>query len=255
MREFWVKDTVTIPIGRLGENESTVIIFDVKDYEQLFGVGVFELLHQRKGDVQPYPCVIQHVNDTVRWVVKDADVSVQGYGRCELIYVVNDVIAKSEIFTTVTGEALLGGTEPPEPYEDWVQSVLEAGAAAQASAAAASISADNASTSEQNASQSEQNAAASETAAEQAKDTALAALEAFHTPTASAVTLAPNEEAYAEYNGQDFVFGIPKGETGDCNFATFEIDPATGILSATYTTQSEDLIFNLNNGYLEVEIA
>ena len=46
-----------------------------------------------------------------------------------------------------------------------------------------------------------------------------------------------------------------KGDPGDCNFATFEIDPTTGILSATYTTNNSDLVFSINgNGYLEVAI-
>ena len=45
------------------------------------------------------------------------------------------------------------------------------------------------------------------------------------------------------------------GKDGNCNFATFEIDPTTGILSATYTTDDSGISFEINSAkHLEVVI-
>lgn len=120
-----------IPIGRLGENEATKVVFDVSEYAA-FGSGTFSLLHQRTGDQAPYPCVIAQNGSTVEWEISSADCAVEGYGKCELIFTAGETIAKSKIFVTVTGSALTAGAEPPEPWEDWVQRVLDAGAEVEA---------------------------------------------------------------------------------------------------------------------------
>ena len=54
----------------------------------------------------------------------------------------------------------------------------------------------------------------------------------------------------------DFAFHNIKGEPGDCNFATFDIDE-NGHLIATWTQNpAEDIVFSLNNnGHIEVTIA
>lgn len=154
-----------IPIGRLGENEATTVIFNVRCYRETFGNGTFSLLHKRSGDAQPYACVITADDDTVTWVVKDTDVAVQGYGRCELVYTVGDTVAKSVLYSTLVGEALTGGAEPPEPWEDWVQRVLEAGAAAVEAAASAGTSAESAGASAETATEKASDAAQSASAA------------------------------------------------------------------------------------------
>lgn len=132
MRTVNVKKGRVIPLGRLGESEATVVVFDVKCWAETFGMGSFELLNQRPGDGAAYPCVIEQDGETVRWEVQSADVARSGYGKCELIYRAGGAIVKSEIWSTVVGAALIGGAEPPEPWEDWVDRVLQAGAAAQA---------------------------------------------------------------------------------------------------------------------------
>lgn len=132
MRTVNVKKGRVIPLGRLGESEATVVVFDVKCWAETFGTGSFELLNQRPGDGAAYPCVIEQDGETVRWEVQSADVARSGYGKTELIYRAGGVIAKSEIWSTVVGAALIGGAEPPEPWEDWVDRVLQAGEDAQA---------------------------------------------------------------------------------------------------------------------------
>lgn len=131
MRTVNVKKGRIIPLGRLGESEATRVVFDVKCWVKTFGAGSFELLSQRPDDSAAYPCVIEQDAENVRWDVQSADVACSGYGKLELIYRAGGTVAKSEIYSTVIGAALIGGAEPPEPWEDWVERVLAAGAAAQ----------------------------------------------------------------------------------------------------------------------------
>lgn len=133
MRTVNAKCGSVIPLGRLGENEATVVVFDITNWVSTFGDGgVFSLLNVRsETENTAYPCDIDRVGNEVRWEVKSADVANVGYGKCELVYMVGDTIAKSEVFTTVVGKALTGGGEVPEPWEDWVERVLQAGADAQ----------------------------------------------------------------------------------------------------------------------------
>lgn len=116
-----------VPLGRLGENEATLVVFDVAGWESLYGHGVFSLLNMRNGDPAAYPVVIQQEGNKVMWEVKSGDVAKVGYGKCELVYTVNNTIAKSVIYTTTVGNALSGGGDVPEPWEDWVARVLQVG--------------------------------------------------------------------------------------------------------------------------------
>lgn len=133
MRTVNAKCGSVIPLGRLGENEATVVVFDIAEWLTTFGDGgTFSLLNIRnESDTTAYPCFVTRDGNKVNWEIKSADVAIVGYGKCELIYTVNNTIAKSEVFTTVVGKALTGGGEVPEPWEDWVERVLQAGADAQ----------------------------------------------------------------------------------------------------------------------------
>lgn len=115
-----------IPLGRLGENEVTAVVFDVSKDAEIFGEFTVSLVNKRKCDEEAYPCVITREGDLVTWIVKQPDLQYEGYGKCELIFYQEDKIAKSDIWTTVVGTALTDGGEVPEPWEDWVQRVLQA---------------------------------------------------------------------------------------------------------------------------------
>ena len=62
------------------------------------------------------------------WKVAAADVAHEGWGYIQLIYVVDDVIAKSLVWETRIAPSLDNSEEPPEPYQAWVDEVLEAAA-------------------------------------------------------------------------------------------------------------------------------
>ena len=86
-----------------------------------------QLIHQRNGDSEPYPCVVERNGSTVTWDITNADTAVAGRGRAELQYFVGDAQVKSETYATYVERALSpAGDTPPEPHEAWVDNVLEA---------------------------------------------------------------------------------------------------------------------------------
>lgn len=142
MRKIYVEKGKTIPIGRLGENEATAVIFDVSSWN--IPGGTFTVLHRKHGSENAYPVAVEADGTTVTWTVRSADLTEEGYGEAEMVCTHDETIMKSELYTTRTGKVLDGTAEPPEPWEDWVSSVLKAGAdattaktQAQASATAA----------------------------------------------------------------------------------------------------------------------
>lgn len=126
MREVKVKSSSEIQLGRRGENLATRVIFNVGDWLSEPS-GSVQLIHQRPGDEQPYPCAITADGDTVIWDILSADVAIPGRGRAELQYLRGDVCVKSSIFITNTADSLdKAGEVPPDPHKSWVQQVLEA---------------------------------------------------------------------------------------------------------------------------------
>lgn len=115
-----------IYLGKQGENLARMVCFDeIANWKKVFGEGRCELLHQRNGDPAPYPVVIEVQNDKICWKVTTPDTALAGEGKCELHYIVNDVVVKSKIWTTTVTEALgEGKMEAPEAQQAWVDQVL-----------------------------------------------------------------------------------------------------------------------------------
>ena len=137
--------TGTLDIGHQGENLATRVVFPAKEWRTLFGNnGTFQLLAQRKNDESPYPVVLTIDGDNIYWDITSSDTATVGLGKCELQYYLGEILAKSEIWVTKTSEALGEAGEAPEPYQSWVDEVLEAGSIAELSAISAQHSADDA---------------------------------------------------------------------------------------------------------------
>ena len=116
-----------VEIGRQGENDVTEVVFDFADWQESFGDGTVQLLAMRQGDGAPYPVNISIDGSTASWLVSNADTAMQGLGKVQYLYIVNEQVAKTAIFNTIVGKSLDDGTEdPPEPYQSWVDEVLEA---------------------------------------------------------------------------------------------------------------------------------
>ena len=173
MKEVFAIPGKDIFLGRIGENKATCIVFDISEWQKTYGDGIAHLLHQRNGDKQPYPCVLEQVEGKAVWCVTNADVAIAGRGRLELQYRVDETNVKSETFATVTERGLGAASEtPPDPYQSWVDSVLEAATEAFENAQDAEASAQDAEASAGAAKDSATNAANHAAAAQEYKSQA-----------------------------------------------------------------------------------
>lgn len=96
-------------------------------------------------------------------------------------------------------------------------------------------------------------------AAETAQGKAEDAQEAIENLSVSAETLPPDQEATVEKTVSpdgvvSLAFGIPQGKTGSVMYATFSIDPETGLLTMTTPDGYTGPVFSIVNGFLEVSI-
>lgn len=141
-------------IGRLGENDHTVVQFDLSSYLDDYPNATATLLNLRPGDTLAYPVESAVVEDrTLSWTVQSADVAYAGIGRCELVLTQDSVIVKSVIYVTETLEALDGSGDPPSPWQSWLEQFQELVEAASSSAEAAAASAEDAAASAEQAAQ------------------------------------------------------------------------------------------------------
>lgn len=115
-------------LGKQGENLARIVYFEEHAlWEKEFGEGKCELLHQRSGDTAPYPVKLEKENGKCCWKITASDTAIVGDGKCELHYLVDDVVVKSKVFKTTVLESLGGEVaEAPEPEKAWVDAVLDA---------------------------------------------------------------------------------------------------------------------------------
>lgn len=123
-----------LELGRQGENAVTAFEFDISAWVEEFGAGVLTLTAQRNGDAEPYPVVLE--NNV--WTVSNADTAVEGYGKAQLQYVVDEQIKKSVIYATLVLPSIEASAEPPEPYQTWYDEIVAAKGEAEDAAEAAS---------------------------------------------------------------------------------------------------------------------
>lgn len=125
MIQIHAKSIKVIQLGHRGENEAREIIFDLTDYISTYGPGTARLLHQRDGDPAPYIVPAVQTDSTLTWTVTDEDTAAPGTGSAELQWMVNNVLAKSDIWRTKTMVALDdGATAPPTGAEGWYQQLI-----------------------------------------------------------------------------------------------------------------------------------
>lgn len=197
-----------IIIGRRGTYNTEQIVFDLSYLIENYGEGTAILMNKRSQDSTTYP-VSDTAQDgnTLTWTVSAIDSNYKGHGECELLWYVNNSLAKSIIWTVVVLRDILGTTEEaPEPYESWVDTLTELGAETLTNA--------------QNAAQSEANAEESANNAETKAQEASEAAESIQNMTVDATTLASGSAATVEktVNPESGVvnlsFGIPQGIQG-----------------------------------------
>ena len=117
-----------IYLGRQGENLATQVQFDVNvaGWVETYGVGTWQLLNRRPSDPTGYPVEISVEDNIIKWDLTATDLKYAGCGTCELVYYVDEIIAKSIIYGTQILPAIDGTGEIPEPWESWYDDVMEA---------------------------------------------------------------------------------------------------------------------------------
>ena len=125
MREITADFRIPIPLGKQGENKVTTVKFPISTWKDLYGTGTFQLINSRPNESAPYPCSVDSDDDYVYWTVQQADVANTGNGKCQLLYIVDDAIAKSLVFKTRITESIDGSGDPPAPYQDWINNLME----------------------------------------------------------------------------------------------------------------------------------
>ena len=125
MVEFHVDSkTTTIPLGRQGENLARVIYFDLAEMIAEYGEGTATLMNKRVGDDLPYKCTTTQSEDLLAWMPNSTDTAYAGTGKCELRWVVGNVLAKSITYKATITPSITADTDLPAPYQTWYESLL-----------------------------------------------------------------------------------------------------------------------------------
>ena len=218
-------------IGRAGEYGATTVTFDLRGFIDRYGAGTPSLLHKRPPDDEAYivpPSATDTEthdrtempdSETLVWHVGQVATSYVGSGTIELQWRLTGTAKKTAQFDVVVlgtiGNPVSEIPDAQQIYLDVMQGIADD--------------------------------------AEDAADRAEAAVS--HYPQTRDGYWWKWDPAIGDWVNTGDKSQGEKGDTGNCNFAMFEIDPATGILSATYTTDDSGISFEINSAkHLEVVI-
>lgn len=116
-----------IDLGKVFENNARQIVFDLSELIEEYGPGTAVLAHRRSQDWAPYLANTTQDGNLLTWDIEEVDVTYTGRGEAELIYTVDDIVAKSVTFTTVTRPAVsgTGDVTVPPAIESWYNAMIE----------------------------------------------------------------------------------------------------------------------------------
>lgn len=121
-------------LGRQYENAVRMVEFDVKTLRETYGEGILTAVAIRDGDTNPYPVVL--TDNT--WVISSADTAKQGHGQLQVTWLVDEAVKKSVIYKTEVLPSLNAETvEPPEPYQTYLDAIIQVGQDTEAAAVSA----------------------------------------------------------------------------------------------------------------------
>lgn len=127
----------TLRLGYQGEDERTRVVFDLSDLIDEFGVGTVTLLVVRPWEREGSPVVVSQDEDGLYyWDVTDADLQDEGNGEAQVTFIpdAEERVAKTHIWKTIVSKSISESENPPEPWQGWVDQVLEAAAEVEATA-------------------------------------------------------------------------------------------------------------------------
>ena len=122
-----------IEIGLEGEVNATAVVFDISSWVKWYGKGNVTLIHTDLNNKFPYPCTIETVGNSVKWIIQPEDLTIDPYGKCQLIYSVGEkTVAKSRKFTTHVFRSLGNElSDPPQADKRWIDQVNSASVKAE----------------------------------------------------------------------------------------------------------------------------
>lgn len=167
-----------IPLGFVGENQHTRILFDAKKVFDDYPAAVPSMTVQPPQGAS-YPAVVVRDGDIVTWDVSDSDLIHAGTGELQLAFIEDEVKVRTFIARTRIDRSIVPTGEIPEPLDDFLE---------EASAAVAAIP----------------------------QEVADGVADGFGAITAAAETLTPGSSATADFDSENKVLtiGVPEGERG-----------------------------------------
>lgn len=118
-----------ICLGKQGEDNTRFVKFtEPIVWFNLYGEGYCELYHTRCGDEEPYKVELEYSDTCIMWKICAKDTAYQGKGQCELRYIVNGAVVKSQTYETkvVAITDVTTEEEATETIADMVGQILEA---------------------------------------------------------------------------------------------------------------------------------
>lgn len=115
-------------LGRVGENETQVVRFNVGTILAEYPSAQFTVLNRRPCDAAAYPVNGQYVTregENVLWTVQSGDLTAQGTGECAIRAEQDGKIKKTVVYMTQVGKALDETANPPQPWQSWVEQVKD----------------------------------------------------------------------------------------------------------------------------------
>lgn len=125
-----------LSLGRQGENLVRRIAFKLPtDWDTSDPATSVQLVVRRAEESTAYPVMLMHEDGVYYWDVTSADTGRDGYGLCELRYLLGDVLAKSMTWITSVAESISEDlTDPPDAAQNYLSQVMAEGAKATSAA-------------------------------------------------------------------------------------------------------------------------
>ena len=111
-----LKGTI-IPIGFVGENEFTRVLFDSSDLFEAYPTAVASMT-VKSPNGQIYPVVVDKSGINIVWQVKASDLIQNGIGEVQLTFTVGTMIQKTYTAKTEIKASLVGNGPTPDPIAD-----------------------------------------------------------------------------------------------------------------------------------------
>ena len=124
-----VQEGKKIVLGRYDENITRVKKFNIGNLLANYPDATYTLLNKRPGDEAAYIVAASHCaieGNCFLWTIHREDVAKQGKGRCELRLQRGEEVFLSYIWDTEIWESLSGTGTPPDPWETWLQELINA---------------------------------------------------------------------------------------------------------------------------------